>query len=90
MSEEDSKLFEGLKESVLDAGKVLRGEDVPGIIIYQGKRVQIKVQPNMSPELLVHLFAAIDMTLSFPEDKLGNLPSPLMEELTALGYEVKE
>ncbi len=29
-----SKLFDGLKESILDAGKFLRGEDVPGLTLH--------------------------------------------------------
>jgi putative transcriptional regulator len=29
-----SKLFEGLKESILDAGKLLRGEKVPGMTLH--------------------------------------------------------
>ena len=29
-----SKLFEGLKESIMDAGKFLRGEDVPGLTLH--------------------------------------------------------
>ena len=29
-----SKLFEGLKESVMDAGKFLRGENVPGLTLH--------------------------------------------------------
>jgi putative transcriptional regulator len=29
-----SKLFEGLKESIIDSGKFLRGEDVPGLTLH--------------------------------------------------------
>jgi DNA-binding transcriptional regulator YiaG len=30
----DNKLFEGLKESIKDAGKFMRGEDVPGLTLH--------------------------------------------------------
>jgi putative transcriptional regulator len=44
-----SKLFEGLKESIIDAGKFLRGEDVPGLTLHT---VNIKpLEPKTGKDL---------------------------------------